>query len=109
MNSTTSRAPDQRVIRPPRCRRCGAKHRTWRALARCRLRPWLWIIGGGRYASISDCPISGRGEGRTVILYENRHEAADAKAGIDRLGCGGCCRRLHRVADLAAAPRGSSR
>ena len=97
------------VPAPPPCPRCYRQHRHWRTFAACTLRPILWIAGNGPWASISDCPISGRGEGRTVILFDDRDEVLAAKAGIDRLACGGCCRRLHHVATCGPWPSGGRR
>jgi hypothetical protein len=84
------------AARPPLCRR-GHRHRDWTTYARCALAPLLWIGGAGRWASISDC----RGQSyRTVELHATAAEAEQARAGIDRYGCGGRCSKAHRVLEL---------
>lgn len=83
----------------PRCRRCGAQHRTWHALAKCRFcrSGHDWTAGNARYASVAFCPRC-----VTVFMYPTLQEALDAKAAIDAGGCGGMCHRNHKVFDLAA-------
>jgi hypothetical protein len=86
------------------CPRCERRHRTWNALAKCLWPRSIWVSGNGRYASRSDCPHSAGRRlewGGTVILYDSRQEAEQAKAMIDRLACGGQCWRRHKVVDLA--------
>ena len=76
----------------PACRRCGRRHRTWRTLAGCVLRPVAWVTGDGPWGSVADCP-----RGRTAILFPTEAEARRAKAQVDRTRCGGACIGQHRV------------
>ena len=49
-------------------------------------------IGTGRYGSVSEC------RGLLFIVYfDTQREAEDAKASIDRIGCGSFCTRHHDV------------
>src|SRR5262245_52627651 len=53
------------------CPRCGRRHKLWSAVARCYLRPALWVAGnppaaGGCYATVSDCGHRAREPMRTV-------------------------------------------
>ena len=94
------------AIGPPgACRYCDRHHRTWRLYARCRYRGCLWAEGNGPLASVSYC---GHRRSRrdpvdytTVVLFGDRAAALEAKARIDRQGCGGMCCRHHRVESLA--------
>ena len=54
-----------------------------------------WILGVGEYASVSTCP-----PGTTVMLFQSRMEAEIAKCTIDDTGCGGRCRRHHKIVYL---------
>lgn len=90
-----STAEQTRCPAPPRCVRCGRRHRTWVRLAECLLRPVLWAAGRGPWASVSACR-----PGRTVQLYATRDAAEAAQVTIDQAGCGGGCSRQHRVIDL---------
>jgi hypothetical protein len=51
--------------------------------------------GAGPFASVSDCP-----RGQTVMLHPTEEAARKAIAFIDRLGCSGCCRRMHRLVHI---------
>jgi hypothetical protein len=79
------------------CPHCGAVHRFWRTVAKCRWRKAEWITGSGRYASVSYCP-----RGITVILFAERAAAEAARRGIDKWRCGGMCCGRHSVVDLGA-------
>jgi hypothetical protein len=86
----------------PACRRCGRRHRSWRAVAMCRWPNAIWIAGsapddGPCFASVSLC---GGDAQTTVILYPSDEEAQAAKRLIDRLACGGRCCRLHSVVEV---------
>lgn len=88
-----------KVIRRCRCQR---RHRSWRAFARCYFRGAAWVTGDGPFACISYC------KAPTVTLWPTHEEATDAKDFIDRIACGGFCRRgydssCHVVARLAPA------
>lgn len=85
----------------PRCRRCGRRHRSWRALAKCRWPGAHWVGGEGPFASVSSCR-----PGDSVELYATRQQAERARARIDEWGCCGGCTLLHRVVDLAGGRRG---
>jgi hypothetical protein len=61
------------------------KRKSYRALARQRYRRALWIYGDGPYASLAHCG------GLTVLLFGTMEEALQAKALIDRCGCGHAC------------------
>jgi hypothetical protein len=85
------------------CECCGARHRTWRGVAKCRYgKELLWCWGNGPWASVSLCLHWGspRAAHVTVILFETRQEAEKAKESIDHGGCGGRCSRRHRVVCL---------
>ncbi len=101
MSINHSHTRDNTTPVPPECPRCGRLHRSWRTYAECRWRKAIWVHGRGPWASLSLCP-HGRTYGGTVQLYENRQDAAEAKRGIDRLGCGGTCWRRHYIINLAA-------
>jgi hypothetical protein len=88
--------PSAASVIPPPCSRCGARHRTWRRLARCRWPGAAWVTGEGRFASVSLCPPD-----VTVMLFREREKAEEAKGLIDRLACGGRCWKRHRLVDLA--------
>lgn len=60
-------------------------------LARWRWPDAEWIIGNGKWASVTHCDVI------TVMLFETKAEAETAKEFIDKTGCGGGCRRLHEV------------
>jgi hypothetical protein len=86
------------------CRRCGRRHRTWRAFALCVWPRAIWVYGDGRWASYSGCPHlgpRGREYAVTVELHPTRAGCERAKEMIDRGHCGNCCRKDHRVIDLA--------
>jgi hypothetical protein len=94
MTTTTATAPA--------CLRCGRRHRSWRAVAQCRWPKAIWVAGnppcdGRAFASVSLC---GGDAQTTVILYPSDEEAQQAKRLIDRLACGGRCRRLHSVLEV---------
>jgi hypothetical protein len=55
----------------------------------------VWIDGDGRYASVSYCR-----NRTTVALSATPDGATEAKALIDRIGCGGFCSRRHIIVDL---------
>jgi len=77
-------------------------------IARRRWPNAAWIIGEGPYASVSSCHHYPDHEWDepcscvTVMLFEDHAEAAEAKAFIDKLACGGCCTRDHKIVNLAA-------
>lgn len=80
------------------CRKCYRRHRSWSKLAECRFCPGAhdWAAGTGRYVSVAFCP-----RGVTAFCYGSMEDALNAKAQIDRTGCGGMCCRNHRIYDLA--------
>ena len=53
-----------------------------------------WIAGTGQWASVAYCRVT------TIILFEDRAKAMEAKDVIDRTACGGLCYRDHVVVDL---------
>ena len=60
----------------------------------------LWIEGNGRFASVAACP-----PGHTVMLFEQKTDAEEAKKAIDDTGCSsGCCGR-HSVVDLSVSQK----
>ena len=75
-------------------RRTGVAY--WRRLARARWPQALWTTGAGPWAVVADCG------GTTVTLWRTVPEAEAALWRIDTLGCGGRCRRTHRIVDLEA-------
>ena len=77
------------------CKFCKGQHKTWNAIARCKLKYASWINGEGRYALLAWCkPLS-------VTLHETRESAEKDKAGIDKTACGGNCVKNHVIWDLA--------
>jgi hypothetical protein len=87
------------------CRRCGRRHKSWRAAALCKWPRAEWVAGnppwrGPCYASVSMCPGFGRA-GVTAELYPKLAEANAAKRRIDATACGGGCSRQHCVVKLA--------
>jgi hypothetical protein len=87
------------------CRRCGRRHQTWRAAARCHWPSASWIAGrvpfpGPCFAVLSRCP-----GGLTITLWHSLDNAREAKATIDRTGCGGRCQPgNHVLVALGAQP-----
>lgn len=89
------------------CRRCRRRHRTWRAVCECRWkRGLLWCSGrvppsSPCYASVSSCRAFNHryrwSSAITIVLFDTAEKAAQAKAMIDRLGCGGGCCRAHKI------------
>lgn len=75
-------------------RRCGTRHRTYRAVARCRWPRAEWVHGEGRYAVVAYCRVV------TVTLHPTPAAAARAKHLIDASACGGRCHRDHELVDL---------
>jgi hypothetical protein len=83
-----------------------AKRKSYVSEARERWPRAIWIIGCGEYASVSHCD-----PGMTVMLFETLAEARIAKSQIDKTACGGGCRGLHSIVNLAGrrVPRGDDR
>jgi hypothetical protein len=52
----------------------------------------LWVTGEGDFACVSDCP-----PGMTVMLFKTLEEAEEAMRTIDESGCGGRCKKRHRI------------
>ncbi len=48
------------------------------------------VVGTGRYGSVSECR-----DLLTIVYFETQQEAEEAKAWIDRIGCGHACVRRH--------------
>jgi hypothetical protein len=69
----------------------GKRHRTTKTLMRCRLPRAAWIQGTGTFTLVSWC------KGLTVSLHETLAAAEQSKTFIDRLACGGGCRRDHTI------------
>lgn len=67
---------------------------TYYAKARKRWPRAEWIQGEGRWASVARCRVL------TVMLHSEMGKATEAKAFIDRLGCGGACTGDHSIVDL---------
>lgn len=78
-----------------RLHQCSHQHRTLNALLKCLWPRAAWYMGAGRFASLAHC------RSLTVFLYPTLEEAEDAKAGIDRIGCGGGCDRRHEVVSIS--------
>jgi hypothetical protein len=87
-----------------RCPRCGRRHRSWYALAECLWPRVAWVQGDPParrpcFALVSNCSPA-----RTVTLWPSLAAAEQSKAMIDRLACGGCCRRDHAIYLLCERP-----
>lgn len=103
--------------RPVRYREhyCERQHRSYRAVAQCLWRRAVWVMGQGPYATLS-CdnhdtkPYLRRSRGsRSVVLHAALADALEAITVIDQSGCGGGCRRDHKLIDLTEVlhPRAS--
>ncbi len=76
------------------CWRCGRRHRDWRVMAHCVFSKADDLGGpGGQYLSLA-C------DDATYKCWPTREQAERAVALMDNTGCGGRCRRAHRVFDL---------
>ena len=76
---------------------CSSKHRTFRTFARCVWPRAAWIAGAGPFAVVAFCRVT------TVTLHDNVEDAQAALAVIDGGGCGGRCRRHHRLVRIELA------
>lgn len=82
--------------------KCGTKHRTVNAAARCQWPRAVTVLGEGRYATLSDCPHGPHAKTALVIhLHEGPDAAQNAINFINRLGCGGRCEKRHWIVFLA--------
>lgn len=76
---------------------CERYHRTTRAFIKCALPRIAWVSGEGEYALLARCGGPSRS---SVTLHPTLESAREAKASIDRNGCGNQCRgrgRGHRI------------
>ncbi len=84
------------------CGRCGRRHQTWLVAAKCTWPRAVWVMGenplsrGPCFALVSFC----RAGAPTVTLWADFAAATISKAAIDRLACGGCCRKAHVIYEL---------
>lgn len=75
---------------------CQRQHRSETTFIECVIGKRLcWVIGVGRFATISWCDGRRRARYVTVILHEDVDDARKAKAAMDSTGCGGRCQRKH--------------
>ena len=86
------------------CPECGRTHRTWSTLLHCWYPSAEWIdcmgvlpTAGPVYVVLAHCG------GLTVTVWRDLERAAAAKSGIDRLACGGRCRKAHELIMIEAA------
>lgn len=75
-------------------RNCPIRHRTWRAVAKCRWPNAEWVMGEGPVVLLAHCRVL------TVSLHADRESAEWSKAWIDRTACGGRCTRRHQIVSL---------
>jgi hypothetical protein len=76
------------------CRRCGRRHRTWNALARCLWPHAAWVWGEGPVALLARCNVL------TITLWPDLETALPSRRQIDSTGCGSFCRRRHEFIGL---------
>lgn len=74
--------------------RCARRHRTYATFAKCNWPRAAWIAGTGPFAVIAYCRVT------TITLHHEVEDAQAALAVIDGGGCGGRCRRHHRLVRL---------
>lgn len=73
------------------CKYCGKRHRTYKAVAKCKFPKAEWIEGEGRYGCLAFCDVL------TIKLWPTKAEAEQAKASIDSGKCGGKCVKNHKL------------
>jgi hypothetical protein len=69
----------------------------WQKIARARWKKADWIEGDGEWATVAAC------RNLTITLHKTSAEAEKAKTFIDKIGCGGFCRRNHSVVHLKSS------
>jgi hypothetical protein len=78
------------------CRKCGKRHRQWRAVARC-VFPGARVVGDGPYAVIAVCK-----RPSLVFLCPTAERAAAVQHGCIP-ACGSRCRSAHGLRVLTKA------
>lgn len=86
---------------------CERTHRLWSTAAKCVWPRAVWITGEGQFALLAWCGSGGRHTSLTVTLWEEPEPAEEAKALIDRYGCGGGCSERHEIIELTTGTRTS--
>lgn len=71
------------------------KKRTYYSIAKERYKRAVYIVGEGRYATVSTCNGS-----ISVHLHKTQQESRKAIEFINNTGCGSCCTKNHRIIDL---------